>query len=235
MPKHIGIVAVSPEGGALCYREISRRAEALTGRSLHPTISVHNLPFEDYLGAVHRDDWHTIGDMLARSAKSLASIGADFCLTPDNVMQHAVHLAQPNCPIPWLTMADLVADAIVADSRRVVGVIGTKMVMLGSTYQTTLGLRGIKVIPPAMTDCDLIDRIVFDELVHGFVTGPSQETMLGAIARMAERGAEGVILGCSEAPLVVTADNSPLPVYDAVALLADGAVRMSFGHQARKG
>ena len=214
---------------------MSRRPDDLTSRSLHPTISVFNLPFEDYLGAVHRDDWHTIGDMLARSAKALASIGADFCLTPDNVMQHAVHLAQPNCPIPWLTMTDLVADAIAADTRRVVGVIGTKMVMLGSTYQTTLGLRGIKVIPPAMTDCDLIDRIVFDELVHGFVTGPSQENMLGAIARMAERGAEGVILGCSEAPLVVTADNSPLPVYDAVALLADGAVRMSFGLDARKG
>lgn len=233
MPKHIGIVAVSPEGGALCYREISRRAEALAGRSLHPTISVHNLPFEDYLAAVQRDDWHTIGDMLARSAKSLASIGADFCLTPDNVMQHAVHLAG-TIGIPWLTMTDLVADAVASDQRRVVGVIGTKMVMLGSTYQTTLGMRGIKVIAPSPDDCESVDRVVFDELVHGFVTGQSQTLILSVIQRMAERGAEGVILGCSEAPLVVTADNSPLPVYDAVSLLADGAVRLSFGQDARR-
>ncbi|MBL8759004.1 MAG: amino acid racemase [Phycisphaerae bacterium] len=229
MAKHIGIVAVSPEGTALCYRDIFRRASAIMGDQGHPVVTLHSEPLEHYIQALLRDDWHTIGELLRKSAKVLAAAGAEFCITPDNVMQHGVHIAQVGSPIPWLTMTDLVADRIVADGRKSVGVIGTKMVMFGSTYQTTLGLKGVKVLAPDAHDADAIDAIVFRELIHGEIVEASRKRVLDAIASLASRGAEGVVLGCSEAPLLISEANSPLPIYDAVALLADGAVRAAAG------
>ena len=225
MPKHIGIVAVSPEGSALCYREIHRRACAILGDTGHPAITLHNLPFEQYLSAVMRDDWHTIGALLQQSASVLARAGAEFCITPDNVIQHGVQLAESGSPIPWLTMTDLVAARVASDGRKVVGVVGTKLVMFGSTYQTHLGLKGVKVIAPEAADADTIDGIIFRELVHGEIVEESRSQMLRAIVRLAGRGADAVVIACSEAPLLIGEHNCPLPCYDAVALLADGALR----------
>jgi len=231
--KHIGIAAVSPEGAALCYRDIARSCTARLGDTGHPAVTLHNEPFELYLDAVLRDDWHTISDLLIKSALALAKCGAEFAITPDNLMQHAVQLAEPRSPIPWLTMTDLVTDAVTGDKRKTVGLIGTKMVMFGSTYQTMLGLRGVKVIAPSPDDAEIIDGIIFRELVHGIVLPESRRKLIDAIDRMGERGAEGVILGCSEAPLILSQEHSPLPMYDATALLAEGAVRFSLGHSAR--
>lgn len=222
--KHIGIVAVSPEGSALCYRQVFHLATKLVGQSGHPRVTLHNEPFEDYIEAVMRDDWRKVGDMLRRSAEILAKAGAEFCIVPDNLMQHAVDLAEVGSPIPWLKMTDLVAQAVSGDNRKVVGLIGTRLVMLGSTYQTTLGMRGVQVLVPPEEAASLVDTVIFGELVHGVIRPESQRRILEVIAQLSEQGCEGVILGCTEAPLLVTAENSPLPVYDSVGLLAMGAV-----------
>jgi len=225
LAKHIGIVAVSPEGSALCYRQIFRTAKALIGDHGHPRVTLHNEPFDEYVQAVFRDDWHTVGSLLRQSAQVLAQAGCEFCITPDNLMQHGVHLAEVGSPIPWLTMADLVAEAVAIDKRKVVGLIGTKMVMFGSTYQTLLGLKGVHVLVPDLDQAAVIDDIIFHELVYGLVRPQSQTKVLGVIRQLADQGCEGLILGCTEGPLLVTSENSPLPVYDSTALLAEGAVR----------
>ena len=232
LAKHIGIVAVSPEGSALCYREIHRRAHALVGDVGHPLVTMHNERLDDYIAALLRDDWHAIGELLSRSAKLLASAGADFCITPDNVMQHGVDMARAASPIPWMTMTEIVAERVACDSRRTVGLIGTKMVMYGSTYQTHLGIKGVKVIAPEAHDAEAIDAIIFRELIHGIINPESRRIFIEAIARMADKGADGVVLGCSEAPLLITPEDAPLPAYDAVALLADSAVRFAVGKAA---
>ncbi len=229
MAKHIGVVAVSPEGSALCYRQIFRIAKSLVGDHGHPRVTLHNEPFEDYVQAVFRDDWHTVGALLRRSAQVLAQAGCEFCITPDNLMQHGVHLAEVGSPIPWLTMADLVAEAVATDRRKTVGLIGTKMVMFGSTYQTQLGLKGVHVLVPQSEHAGVIDDIIFHELVYGLVRPDSQAKVLGVIQHLADQGCEGLILGCTEGPLLVTSDNSPLPLYDSTALLAEGAVRRALG------
>jgi aspartate racemase len=230
VPKHIGIVAVSPEGAAVCYRDIFRRAAAVLGDSGHPIVSVYTEPLDKYIQALMRDDWHTIGELLRASARHLAAAGAEFCITPDNVMQHAIHLAEVGSPIPWLAMTELVADQITSDGRKIVGVIGTKLVMFGSTYQTTLGVRGVKVIAPDATDAEAIDAAIFRELIHGEITETARQCMLDVIKRLADRGAEAIVLGSSEIPVLITEKNSPIPVYDSVSLLADGAVRCAAGH-----
>lgn len=229
MAKHIGIVAVSPEGSGLCYREIFRQASRLIGDSGHPAVTLHNEPFELYLHAALKSDWHTVSALLRKSCDKLAAAGVEFCITPDNLMQNGVPLAEVGCHIPWLTMTDAVSAAVARDGRKVVGLIGTKLVMLGSTYQTRLGIKGVQLLVPDEADSEAIDSIIFQELVYGVVRPDSQRRVLEIMKRLAGRGCEGVILGCTEAPLLVTAENAPLPVYDSTTLLAEAAVRYSIG------
>lgn len=229
MAKHIGIAAASPEGSSLVYREVFRHAQRLVGDSGHPRVSLHNEPLEDYLAAVERDDWHTVGELMLKSARALASAGAEFAIAPDNLLQHGVYMAEPRSPIPWLKMTDLVAEAIARDGRKTVGIIGTKLVMYGSTYQTLLGIRGVKVVAPEAADAEMFHDVIMNELVHGEVTLESQTAWIGALARLMGRGCEGVILGCTEAPLLIGPLQSPLPVYDSTALLSEGAARRSLG------
>jgi len=223
--RHIGIVGVSPEGAALFYRQLTRHATKLLPPDEQPRISLHNEPLQQYIDAIRFDDWHTVGKLLRRSAELLARCGADFCLTPDNAVQHAIQLAEVGSPIPWLAMTDLVAQAVASDQRRMVGIIGTKLVMHSSTYQTPLGLRGIRFLPPEPDEADSLDRIIYGELIYGHIRPDSKRFIFDTLARLADRGCEGVILGCSEAPLVVTAENSPIPVYDPGELLAIAGIR----------
>lgn len=224
MTKHIGIVAASPEGAALFHRQISRHASEVLEPHQHPVISVHNQPLAHYVDAIQNDDWHRVGDLLRMSAELLARCGAEFCLTPDNAVQHGVHLAEVGSPIPWVTMVDFVAESLASDQRTVVGLIGTRLVTTGSTYQTTLGLQGVQVLVPEAEQIDELDRIIFQELVFGRVRGESVDSVRRIIGGLAERGCEGVILGCSEARLMITEETSQIPVYDTVDLLARGAV-----------
>jgi aspartate/glutamate racemase len=227
LTKHIGIVAVSPEGAALCYRQIFRHATQLLPRDGHPKLSLHNHPLETYLKSVRQKDWRAVGDLLRQSAHVLAGAGADFCFTPDNAIQHGVHLAETGSPIPWLSMVNLVADALVLDGRKVSGLIGAELVTGGSTYQTHLGLKGIQVLTPPAHEARKLDDVIFRELVYGQIKPASQRVVLAAIESLADRGCDSVILATSEAPLLVTPENSPLPVYDAADILAAGAVRRS--------
>ena len=227
LARNIGIVAASPEGAALFYRQISRQASRLLPPHEHPAISIHNEPLAQYIDAIRADDWHAVGRLLRRSAEYLARCGAAFAISPDNAVQHGIHLAEVGSPVPWLAMPDLVGNRVQADGRRCVGLIGTRMVTTGSTYQTLLGIRGTKVIAPDARESDMLDEIIFGELIYGTIRPESQRAVLGVIQSLSRRGAEGVILGCSEAPLLVTPENAGMPIYDAADILAEEAVRFS--------
>lgn len=225
MSGHIGIAGVSPEGAALFFQSVNRRL-AETGRDSRawPRVTLHNEPFGLYLDALRERDWMRVGALLRRSADKLAGCGATFCLTPDNAVQHGIHVAEVGSPIPWVSMPDLIADALVGAGCKTVGIIGTKLVTTGSTYQTMLGLRGVQLLAPEQEEVDDLDAIIFRELIYGRCCGQSRERVLSVVKHFQSRGCEGVILGCSEAPLVITPDNSPLQVFDAAQILAVGAV-----------
>lgn len=225
MTSHIGIVGVSPEGAALFYRQVTRQAARLLPPTEQPRISVHNEPLEAYISAIRKDDWHAVGRLLRRSAELLGRCGAEFCLTPDNAVQHGVQLAEVGSPVPWLTMTELVAEAIANDSRKVVGIIGTKLVMSSSTYQTHLGLRGIQVLAPQEDIAETLDQIIFGELIYGEIRPESRLTLINTISDLAHRGCEAVILASSEVPLLVERENCPLPFYDSADILAEASVR----------
>ena len=122
-------------------------------------------------------------------------------------------------------MTELVAEAISSDARRVVGIVGTKLVMSSSTYQTHLGLRGIQVLAPQEDAAETLDQIIFGELIYGEIRPESRLAVLSTIQDLARKGCEGVILASSEVPLLITRENCPLPVYDSADILAEASVR----------
>ncbi|MCW5756374.1 MAG: aspartate/glutamate racemase family protein [Phycisphaeraceae bacterium] len=225
--QHVGIVAVSPEGAALTFRQFHRHATQMTLPEDRPCVTMHGQPFEYYLRALAVQDWETVGFLLRRSAEHLAAAGAHFCLTPDHVVQHAIQLAETGSPIPWLTMAQLLADQVGADGRQSVGILGTKMVTYGSAYQTHLGLKGVKVMTPSPEEVQDVDTIIFQELVLGETHASSRDRLLGIIGRLAERGAEAVVMGSSEVPLLINRSGSPLPLYDPGEIQVMTAVRIA--------
>lgn len=224
MPKHIGIVGVSPEGSATCYKRIGRRASEIADPAERPAITLHNLPFSTYVEAIKADDWPTVAGMLRQSAEVLKQAGADFCVLPDNATHHALQLAEASSPLPWMNMITLVADAIEANQCKHVGLIGTKYVTFGSTYQTVLGLRKIKLHVPEREDAIAIDRIIFGEAIYGRVRPESIELVNGVIEKLAARGCEALILGASEASNMLNTNTLKLPLFDPVELLAEAAV-----------
>ena len=170
-----------------------------------------------------------VGALLRRSADKLAGCGASFCLTPDNAVQHGIHVAEVGSPIPWIAMPDLIADALVGAECSTVGIIGTQLVTTGSTYQTCLGLRGVQLLVPEADEIEDLDQIIFNELIYGKCSAQSRKRVLSIVQHFADRGCGGVILGCSEAPLVITPDNSPISVFDAAQILAVGVVNRAIG------
>mgnify|MGYP001412484645 CR=1 FL=1 len=229
MSRHIGIVGVSPEGATLFYRAIARHAGRLLSPTDQPRITVHNEPLALYIEAIRKDNWVRVGELLRQSAEIVQRAGAEVCMTPDNAVQHAIPLAEAGSSIPWITMTELVAAAISRDARTQVGVIGTKLITRSSTYQMPLGLKGIQVVLPEDREVDQLEEIIYGELIYGDCRPESRLAVYGVIENLARRGCDGVILGCSEAPLVVTAESSMLPVYDPGDILAEVAVRRVAG------
>ncbi|MEQ8316685.1 MAG: amino acid racemase [Phycisphaerales bacterium] len=230
--QHVGIVAVSPEGAALTYRQFHRHATQMTLPDNRPSVTMHGEPFDQYLRAIGEQDWESVGVLLRRSAECLAAAGAQFCLTPDHVVQHAVQMAETGCPIPWLTMAQLLADQVGEDGRQSVGILGTRMVTNGSAYQTHLGLRGVKVMTPSPEEVDEVDSIIFQELVLGETREASRKRLGEIVGRLADRGAEAIVMGSSEVPLLLSSANCPLPLYDPGEIQVVTAVRMAVGPEA---
>lgn len=225
MSRHIGIVGVSPEGAAIFYREVGRHAGRMLPPNEQPRVSLHNEPLAAYIDAIRKNDWHAVGVLLARSAEVLARCGAEFCLTPDNIVQSAIPLAEVTSPIPWITMSGLVTDAIVEDGRKNVGVIGTRLLVESSTYQMPLGMKGVHLTLPEPNERDRLERIIYEELIYGSCRPESQAAILEIIHHLSALGCDGLILGSSEVPLVVTPENCPLPLYDPTEILSEAAVR----------
>lgn len=227
--KTIGIVAVSPEGSATCYRLIGRRCSDIPDPARRPRVALHNQPLSTYVEALARGDWSCVADLLRGSAKALAQAGADFCVLPDNACHHALPMAEAGSPIPWLNMINLVADALKASGCGSVGLIGTKYVTYGSTYQIALGLRGMHLHVPSQEEAEEIDRIIFEEAVHSRVRPQSRARVLEAVKRLKDRGCEALILGATEAGMLIDAAYSPIPIFDPVDLLADAAIYHALG------
>lgn len=225
MSKHIGIVACSAEGAALCYRTICIEAEQVMGRHSHPEITMHTYPLSDYMRYIGVGDSNGVANLMLSSVQKLAKAGADFVICPDNTIHEAFDMVAAKSPLPWLHIAEEVAGEAKRRDFTRVGVLGTRCLMEGSVYANKLSAVGIKHAIPETLEREEINRIIFEELVRGRFTSDSHDYLIRTIGRLKERGCDAVILGCTELPLAVTEEDSPLPTLDSTRLLARAALR----------
>jgi aspartate racemase len=225
MTKHIGIVACSAEGAALCYRALCKEAPALMGEHMHPEVSMHTYPLGDYMLHIRSGNWSEVANLMRSSAKKLATIGAQILICPDNTIHQAYDLAAVDSPIPWLHIADAVAREAQNQGLRNLAIMGTKYLMTGPVYTDVLRSFGIVCRIPDESDRELIDAIIFKELVNGVFQEQSRVYFNTVIQKMKDQGCDGVVLGCTEIPLLVDPNDCPLPTLDSTRLLARAALK----------
>jgi aspartate racemase len=223
--KHIGIVACSAEGAALCFQAICRDALALVGKNDHPRITLDCIPMARWMPAFDAGDFAGVARFMLDSAHLLASAGADFAICPDNSAHRAWEHVQAGTPIPWLHIATVLGEEAKRRGFRRVGVLGTRFTMSGPVYPEALGALGIETVMPEAADFETVDRIIFAELVDGVFTDASRDAYNRVIARLQGRGCDAVALACTEIPLLVRPEESPLPTLDSTRLLAAAALR----------
>ena len=224
MPQHIGIVACSAEGAALCYRTICIEGAHLLGAHDHPEVSMHTHSLGEYMKHIYRDDWQGVAELMLSSANKLAKTGADFLICPDNTIHQALPLIEPQSPLPWLHIADTVASEAAHRGFRRLAITGTRYLVNSNVYPEKLTARGLDYIRPTAADREEINRIIFDELVYGIFKPEAVATFQRIIAKMKAEGADAAVLGCTEIPLIMNDLNSPLPTLDSTRLLARAAL-----------
>jgi len=223
-PLHIGIVACSAPGAALCYETLCSEGAEILGPYAHPEISMHSPSFADYDQCMQRDDWHGVADIMLASASKLAAMGADFLICPDNTIHQALPAIAGRLPLPWLHIADVVSDEAARRGFQRLGLTGTRWLVDSEVYPEKLCVRGLSYVRPSDEARNKINGIIMDELVYGIFKPESIEYFQGVIEAMKAQGCDAVILGCTEIPLIINDSNSPLPTLDSTRLLARAAL-----------
>jgi len=221
----IGIVACSTEGAALCYRMISLEGAERLGKHQHPEVSLHSFSLAEYMQSIAAGDWAGVAELMLASADKLARAGADFLICPDNTIHQAFDLVEHRSPRPWLHIAREVSAEATRQGFKRLAVLGTRYLMEGPVYREALDAAGIEHSVPGAEQRERIDRIIFDELVSAQFLPRSLAYYVEVIRGLKDRGCDAVVLGCTEIPLLVTGEASPLPTLDSTRLLARAAVR----------
>ncbi len=224
MTRHIGIVGCSAEGAALCYRTICAEGSARMGPHGHPEVSLHTPSLAHYVACLEQGDWDGVGRLMLASASTLARAGADFLICPDNTIHQAFPYVKARSPLPWLHIAEVVADVAKARGFRRVGITGTRWLVDSEVYPEAFATRGIEAVRPPAHQRIEMGRIIMAELVAGVFTPTSVAFFQQVIVDLQAQGCDAVVLGCTEIPLIIDDHNAALPTLDSTRLLARAAL-----------
>jgi aspartate racemase len=230
--RHLGILGHSTEGAALCLRTFCQEGFRELGPHDHPDVTLDCIALARSMAAWDEGDHPSIRATLSVSVRRLARAGADFFVCPDNTAHMALEQPGEDLALPGLHIAEVVADRAARDGRTRVGVLGTGYLMDGPVYSRAFAGRGIAAEVPEAGDRRIVHAIIFDELLNGVLTAGSRREYVRVIERLAARGCDAVALVCTEIPLLVTPDASPLPTLDSTRLLARAAFDVAVGHRA---
>lgn len=229
--KHIGILAHSFEGATLCFRTACLEGVKRLGSHMHPEVTMTCAPMSLLLEAWERSDNQTLRAAFMDDANKLAAAGCDFFVCPDNTAHIALESDGQPFPIPGLHIAEVVAEQAKRDGRTKVGILGTRFTMTGPVYPGALGRRLIYWAVPDEADRLVIDDIIFNQLCLGVFTDESRDAYVRIIEKLKADGCDAVALVCTEIPLLITQEVSPLPILDSTRLLAAAAVEVAIGER----
>jgi aspartate racemase len=195
------------------------------GEYNHPEITMNSVPLAEHMRHIRANDWETLADILAESAHKVAQAGAAFAICPDNTYHRAFRYLIPKSPIPWIHIAAAVAAEASRSGYERLGILGTKYLMEGGVYPDALDEFNIESEIPDEDDRERINEIIFKELVNGLCPERSRLYFNEVTEKLKTRGCDAVVLGCTEIPLIVRPDDTPLPTLDSTRLLARAALR----------
>lgn len=232
--KTIGLIGgMSWESSASYYRIINEAVRDARGPTASAECVMWSFDFAAIEALQHRGDWDALTKLLRDVAVRLERAGADFLLICTNTMHKMAAAVQASVSIPLLHIADPTARRIKAAGMRRVGLLGTAFTMEQDFYTGRLRAEhGLEVLVPEAADRAAVHRIIYDELVAGVVSAESRTLYRDVIARLVAQGAEAVILGCTEIMLLVSAEDSAVPLFDTTELHALAAVEIALGADA---
>jgi aspartate racemase len=229
--KTIGLIGgMSWESTTLYYQLINREVARRRGGLSSARMNLVSLNFEDIARRQRADDWDGMAGVLCEAARHLRDGGAQCLLIGTNTMHLLAPQVQAAIDVPLIHIADVTADAILAQGLDTVGLMGTRFTMERAFYVERLAQRGIRCVIPDESQRGEIHRIIFEELCRGELSEASRQWFTDCIADLQTRGAQGVVLGCTELPLIIRPQDSALPTFDTTALHALAAVDFSLAN-----
>ena len=228
--KNIGLIGgMSWESSALYYEIINREVARRRGGLRSAPMQIASLDFHEIAERQKSGDWAGMAQILGDAAAGLEASGADCILIGTNTMHKIAPVVQARVKVPLLHIVDVTARAILDAGLSKVGLTGTRFTMEEAFYKERLASFGIECVIPSQEEREDIHRIIFSELCQGVIDAESKTVMLDAIDALAQRGAQGVILGCTEIPMLVGQADTSLPLFDTTRLHALAAVEFALG------
>ncbi len=223
--KTIGILGgMSPESTVAYYEYITRTYTERFGDYGYPEVIIYSVSFQPYVDWPNAGRWDLVAAGLSEAARKLAAAGADFVLIATNTMHKVVDDVRAAVDVPVLSLLDAVGEAILAQGIPTVGLLGTRFTMEKPFYRGALAEQGITVLVPEERERDVVHRVIYDELVAGKIRAASRAQYVAIIEGLAAHGAEGIVLGCTEIPLLVRPEDVSLPLFDTTQIHAEAAL-----------
>jgi aspartate racemase len=224
--KTIGLLGgMSWESTEHYYRLINEGVNARLGKLHSAQIALVSVDFQEIEELQHRGDWETAGRILAEAGQKVQAAGADFLLICTNTMHKVAPQIQEAIDIPILHLADATARRIVAAGIRTIGLLGTNFTMEQDFYRGRLSEKfGLNVLVPPKPDREIVHRVIYEELVLGKVKDDSRDEYIRIMHDLQDRGAEGMIAGCTEIGMLVQQQHIAIPLFDTTVIHAEEAV-----------
>ncbi len=226
MHKRIGILGgLTAESTVSYYQHIFRRYEELHGDLGYPETVIFDVSFQRFQDWMAVEDWASIEEALLEGLGRLDAAGADFAVIATNTMHILFDKLKARSPIPLISIVDATAEAVKAAGLETVGLLGTRFTMEKPFYVEGLRGHGVEALVPGKEDRDYVNRVVFEELTFGKLLDESRKGYLEIIGRLVDRGAQGIVLGCTEIPLLVTPEHTDVKLFDTAVIHAEKALR----------
>ncbi len=227
--KTVGIIGgLSPESTVTYYEWLNEGVKKRLGGHHNAKILLSSVDFGVFVDLKNKGDWDTQGELLAAEASTLEKAGADFVILATNTMHKLAPQIEAALSVPFLHLADATADEILKQGISKIGLLGTKYTMELDFYKGRLEQKGIEVVVPDDAGRKIVNDVIYDELCHGKIIDKSREDYRTVMADLAQRGAQGIILGCTEITLLVGQKDSPVPLFDTTRIHVDRALEEIF-------
>ena len=221
----IGLLGgMSWESSAVYYKLLNQGVEERVGGLASAPIVLSSVDFGELTALQREERWDDVGDMLSRAAAGVEAAGADLLLMCTTSFHKVADEVEAAVSIPVLHLADVLADAIKAQNLGAVAFLGTAFSMSSTFFTDRLASHGLSVLTPAESQHETVNRIIYEELVHGRVLDSSRRTVVRLIEQLWDAGAEGVVLGCTELEMLIKQADSDLPVFPCTTLHVQAAL-----------